>query len=290
MFSQLWRRFINWLGSCRLQQPPEYPHRDRHNTETEDYSKHYGQEPITGVWRAPAIEIAVRQMLEQQEEYHAREREVWERQLQAARCLNHITLGGAIIAILALLAVARSVLIAQKAAVDARDALHASQRPWVVAESVVRLDAGYYPTILCKIGYRVDIKNTGNSVATNLIFDSRAVHMPPTWIWLRDQVDKLKDATIKLWSSRRPEGLPVGIVLAPQQDTSPPRCPWFADGADPTNEQIKTGAFLVIGYAQYKDQFLLPHHTRFAFAPTGDSAHAWDGQTFMIYNDYQDAD
>jgi hypothetical protein len=155
---------------------------------------------------------------------------------------------------------------------------------------VSRLPATYYPQAICKIGYRVIVKNTGNSVATNLIFDSRAVHMPPTWDWLRDRVDKLKEATIKLWSAKRPKGLPVGIVLAPQQQTSPPRCPWFADGADPSDTQIASGAFLVIGYAQYHDQFGLPHHTRFAFVPAGDSAHAWDGNTFIIYNDYQDAD
>lgn len=174
----------------------------------------------------------------------------------------------------------------------ARETLHQSQRSWVVAEQVesippnIMVNQHYY----CRIGYRVHIRNTGNSIATNLIQDSRAVRIPPTWEWLRDKVEKLRKDTVKLWSTKRPEGLPIGITLAPNQPMSPIRCPSFGDDADPTDDQIANGAFLVIGYIEYRDQFGMLHHTRFAFGPDGDSVRKWDGKSFSIYNDYQEAD
>jgi hypothetical protein len=44
---------------------------------------------------------------------------------------------------------------------------------------------------------------------------------------------------------------------------------------DRSEQQIKTGNFLVIGYIQYTDQFGLLHHTRLAFNPDGDSVRPW---------------
>lgn len=174
-----------------------------------------------------------------------------------------------------------------------RDTLKKSQRPWVVAESVERVPPGYFTPAyeaVCHIGYRVNYKNTGNSIATEFVFGSRIVRFPPTWEWLRDRIDILKKETIDVWSAKRPAGLPIGITLAPGQPTSFVTCPWTGDGTDPTVDQIKIGAFLVIGYVQYKDQFDIQHHTRFAFTTDSDSVHMWDGKSFAIYNDYQEAD
>jgi hypothetical protein len=277
-----------------------YPHQERPNlTESErdrrehkDNTANHRETPTADMLRAEwtALQTLIREIHRSEEQHQATQRDLGVAQLRTAQGLNWVTGIGAAVGVVGLLIVGGSLIVAIRSANDARDALHAGQRPWIVAKSIIGLSADYYPTELCHIGYRVIIQNTGNSVATSLIFDSRAVRLPPTWIWLKERVDKLRDDTVKLWSTKRPKGLPVGIVLAPQQSINPPRCPCFADGNDPSDAQIKTGAFLIIGYAQYRDQFGLPHHTRFAFTPTSDSAHPWDGQTFMIYNDYQDAD
>jgi hypothetical protein len=184
----------------------------------------------------------------------------------------------------------RAVEAATKTAKIAQDNLIASNRPWVMAEKIEHLEPFPNMKTYCRIGYKVDIRNSGVSVAKSVIFDSRALKFPPTWDWLADRVEDLRIGTIKLWSSKRPIDLPVGIALAPGQSISPIRCPTFSDGNDPTDEQIIQGAFLIIGYIQYTDQFGLTHHTRFAFTPDRDSVRPWDGKSFAIYNDYQDAD
>ena len=172
-----------------------------------------------------------------------------------------------------------------------RATLEKSQRPWVVAEKIERVLLNTpLGSQLCPIGYRVTIRNTGNSIATGIVSDSRAVRFPPTWDWLKLKVDKLADDTIKLWAAKRPKGLPVGIALAPNQAVSPLRCPSFGDGADPTSHQIQSGEYLIIGYIQYIDQHGLIHRTRFAFNPDSDSVRPWDGQTYVMYNDYQESD
>jgi hypothetical protein len=174
-----------------------------------------------------------------------------------------------------------------------KETLQKSQRPWVIAENVQSVEPGYFTpeyAKVCPFGYRVHFRNTGNSVANELIFSSRTVRFPPTWDWLRARVEALKASTLEVWSAKRPAGLPVGITLAPNQPTVFAACPAYGDGSDPTPDQTKTGAFLVIGYLQYKDQFGIAHHGRFAFSTDSDSVHLWDGKSFTLYNDYQEAD
>jgi hypothetical protein len=185
---------------------------------------------------------------------------------------------------------AEAAAAAGQAAKTAKDTLTAANRPWVMAEGIEPLEPFPNMQTYCRIGYKVDIRNSGVSVAKSVIFNSRALKFPPTWDWLAGRVEELRTETIKLWSSKRPPNLPVGIALAPGQHIFPIRCPAYADGNDPTDDQIAKGAFLIIGYIQYADQFGLSHHTRFAFTPDSDSVRPWDGKTYAIYNDYQDAD
>jgi hypothetical protein len=288
MFRRAWQRFVDWLRSCRLQQPPSYSHRDRQHTEAEQNASDDSGEPKAGVWRAPAIELAIREIREEQEEHQARERDFWARQLRAAHCLNHITLGGAIIAVGALIFVGLSVLVAKRSADDAREALHASQRPWAVAQKIEpyrRLPDNVDDIYCHHIGYEVTIGNTGNSVATRIIINSRALQFQSITTHFNDVKTELK----KLWANSSKDKA-TGIVLAPGQTSKVVRCPWYSDGADPTAKDALIGNYIVIGYIEYFDQFDLLHHTRFAFKPDMDSIQPWDGKTFVIYNDYQEAD
>lgn len=179
---------------------------------------------------------------------------------------------------------------AKKSAKAAQRTLEVANRPWVLVEKIEHLERFPNMETYCRVGYKVAIKNSGGSVAKSVIFDSRALKLPPSWDWLAERVEDLRIGTIKLWAAKRPDSLPVGIALAPGQMISPIRCPAFPDGNDPTDEQIAEGAFLIIGYIQYADQFGITHHTRFAFIPDADSVRPWDGKSFAIYNDYQDAD
>jgi hypothetical protein len=77
------------------------------------------------------------------------------------------------------------------------ETLRKSQRPWVVAESIERLPSGFHPEILCHIGHHLTIRNTGNSIATGLISDSRAVQIGSGFEWLKGRVDKFAEDTIK---------------------------------------------------------------------------------------------
>jgi hypothetical protein len=79
------------------------------------------------------------------------------------------------------------------------------------------------------------------------------------------------------------------MAVAPGQTIWTIWCPTYAD-YDPAEEQIAAGAFLIIGYIQYVDQFGLVHHTKFAFTPDSDSVRPWDGKSYAVYNDHQDAD
>jgi len=173
---------------------------------------------------------------------------------------------------------------------DAESALHKSQRPWVVAESARTFRLAKKNDIYCRIGYKVTVRNTGNSVATSVIIDSRALSMHDDTV--NQHFDDVRLEIKKMWpDADAPTHVhPIGVVLAPGQEISPIRCPAYADGADPTPEEFSTGAFVVIGYIQYSDQFSIPHHTRFAFAPDGDSVRPWDGEGYVVAEGHQEAD
>jgi hypothetical protein len=234
-----------------------------------------------------ALQGTIREIHESEKRHQKAERDLGAAQLSTAKGLNRVTLAGAIFGAIGSIGIIGSLIIAKEAAVDARDALHASQRPWVVADKVELLKPIDYTDVYCHIGNRTFFKNTGNSVATKLLTNSRAV----TWGTYLKHLDDPKTEIAKLWAPQsRPKDQPTGAVLAPGQTISPLRCPWYSDEADPTEKEANTGAFLVIGYIKYEDQFGIGHHTRYLFTPDTDSVRPWNGRTFVLHYDYQEAD
>src|SRR4051812_18558292 len=91
----------------------------------------------------------------QQEQYSDHQRN--ERVLaEWTRRLGQFTIVLATVAILGL-------VVSWKTLTDNADALHRSQRPWVVAEKIEAISVGEVPVEVCKVGYRVSLRNTGNS-------------------------------------------------------------------------------------------------------------------------------
>jgi hypothetical protein len=233
-----------------------------------------------------AIQATIREIHESEKQHQAAERDLWKAQHRTAKGLNWITAIGAGVGFVGLLFVGGSLVVAIRAANDARDALHASQRPWVVADSVEMFQPVNWSDFYCHIGFEFVLKNTGNSVATKIISDA-AAHSNE-WKTLQHHLDDGKEAVDNLLSTMTPKDWPIGMAISPGQTITKRSCGIPADF--PTEREAKIGAFIIIGFAQYRDQFGLLHHTRFSFVPTGDSIHLWDGKTFREWEAYQEAD
>jgi hypothetical protein len=175
--------------------------------------------------------------------------------------------------------------------VAATKALQQSQRPWVVAEAIrlikpiSEVDGRY------EIFFNLYLKNTGNSVATDVfpvmrIEENLVATLESNWNKTDADLRDKKEFIVK------PSKWPLGIVLAPGQSIPQP----FGFGGPikspgyPSTEKVRTGTFYLIGLIEYKDQFGITHKTRFAFNPRGDSVNPWDGDTFVVSGGMQEAD
>jgi hypothetical protein len=171
---------------------------------------------------------------------------------------------------------------------NATKSLYSSQRPWVVADNLglsepITFSPGHH-----EIHAFIDLKNTGQSLANKVQMWVRLCSMSGATLgqsWqtiVNDFHHHLEVVHAELW--------PVGIVLAPGQTIRQP----FAWGGpvafdSPTEQDIRGGAFLLLGYLEYTDQFDLRHRTRFAFHPDADSVHPWNPDTFRVAGAYQEA-
>lgn len=166
----------------------------------------------------------------------------------------------------------------------AKEALHASQRPWVVADSIVLREPilfgvrGPY-----EINANVSLKNTGASLAKNVLMSVKLVPncgatLGNDWRDITSFNQHKKIANESLW--------PLGVVIAPNQVVSLP----YGWGGAVNVEEIQNGNFYLMGYVEYLDQFGNVHHTRFAFNPNGDSVHPWDKKTFVVSGGFHEVD
>jgi hypothetical protein len=198
----------------------ERPHdsqEDGNPGETSESTGSDGHQQKTDVLYAEwaAFQSLIGEIHKSEKEHQAAERNLGAAQNRTAKSLNWITGIGTAVGLVGSIGVIGSLIIAKGAADDARDALHKSQRPWVVAESAETFKLATDNDIYCKVGYKVLIKNTGNSVATNLLIYSRAISSSAN---VPGHLDDAKNELLKLWFDGKPP-TPAGSVLAPGQDS-----------------------------------------------------------------------
>jgi hypothetical protein len=175
--------------------------------------------------------------------------------------------------------------------VAATKALQQSQRPWVVVDSIRLIKPIFEVNGRYEIFFNLCLKNTGNSVATDVfpvmrIEENLVATLESNWNKTDDDLRQKKEFIVK------PSKWPLGIVLAPGQSIPQP----FGFGGPhqspgyPSTEKVRAGTFYLLGLIEYKDQFGITHKTRFAFNPRGDSVNPWDGDTFVVSGGMQEAD
>src|SRR5437899_5701847 len=100
------------LRALLEQQPCDAQH-DGKRSDGESTAADHGQQSATDVLHAEqtAIHAALREIAANEKDHQASERDFWARQIRAAHGLNWITLIGAFVAILGLVAIAASLLI-----------------------------------------------------------------------------------------------------------------------------------------------------------------------------------
>ncbi|HEY5065630.1 MAG TPA: hypothetical protein VIJ04_12510 [Xanthobacteraceae bacterium] len=177
-----------------------------------------------------------------------------------------------------------------KAAADANiaatKALQQSQRPWVIADSIVFARPISYTADRYDIQLNLMLKNTGPSIATDVftvmrLEENLTTTLETNWNKTDEDLRDRKENVIKQskW--------PLGIVLAPGQFTPQPF--GFGGPADkpgsPPAVKIRGRAYYFLGLIEYKDQFGLTHKTRFAFNPD-----PWGGGSLVVSGGMQEAD
>jgi hypothetical protein len=169
--------------------------------------------------------------------------------------------------------------------VAAVKALQQSQRPWVIVESIEFARPITYTDDKYEMLLNLNLKNTGNSVATDVftvlrLEENKTATLEPNWNKTDDDLRQKKETIIK------PSKWPLGIVLAPSQAVPQPfgfGGPTPIDGS-PSAERIKAGAFYFLGLLEYKDQFGITHTTRFAF-----NLDPWGSNTLVVSGGMQEA-
>jgi len=167
-------------------------------------------------------------------------------------------------------------------------ALHNSQRPWVIAENLRLMEPITIEPERYFIHALIDYRNTGTSLASAVqvwirMCSMNVATLGQSWQTVVDDFRHHLEVT-------RSSPWPIGIVLAPNQSVTQ-SFGWggLRDFDAPTVQDVRGGAFLLLGYLEYTDQFGLRHRTRFAFHPDADSVHPWDFQTFRVAGGYQEA-
>lgn len=176
-----------------------------------------------------------------------------------------------------------------KAATDSNTAavkaLQQSNRPWVIVESIEIEKPISYEGERYEITLNLNLRNTGNSVATHVftvlrLEENKTVTLESNWDKTDDDLKMKKEHVIK------PSKWPLGIVLAPGQAVPQP----FGFGGPapapgyPSIASVKAGTFYLLGVVEYQDQFGITHTTRFAFNPD-----PWEGKTLVVSGGMQEA-
>ncbi len=173
---------------------------------------------------------------------------------------------------------------------DARDALHQSQRPWLVATHTELRGPFVAAGDEFSVDLVVSVKNVGNSLAMN------------TWVWPTiqpgrngdwrkpcAQLNAYRTAVVTGEASTPGSYRPDGMIIAPGDENNS-SATVGSQGAKLSEAQSHDpGAFYIMGCIEYADQFSIHHTTRFCFWRNGPIAA--DGlRSFVHCNSSETAD
>jgi hypothetical protein len=203
-----------------------------------------------------------------------------------------------ILLLLTLIATSFAALYTRNQWMTAVDALHASQRPWVFAESVKSISQ--YKSLAndgrFSILSEIVVKNYGTSVANEGQAQMRASTGSGDFLkknWDRACFD-VENARPAIESG---QNWPTGFSLPPNGGESALHLGTEEPTITPQN--IKDGSFYLIGCMSYFDQYRIKHTTTFCFRPRkiADSArvvttnyNSVSDMEFVICNGFQKAD
>jgi hypothetical protein len=258
------------LRRDRHQERPYGAENERDRRDYEDDTAAHRQTPTSDVLRAEwtALQTLIREIHRSEEQHQASERELGAAQLRTAKGLNWVTGIGAVVGVVGLLIVGGSLVVAIRTANDARDALHASQRPWIVADRTIFNEPAIITDTRMSVNVTTTLKNAGRSIGTKAL----------TWINLAFNGVTLGTNLVEdpcTVVNRNRKSVPAnttyfpGAVLAPRDEVNGR----FVLGSDKTldphvwkliRRSGYTGIFL-LGCTKYFDQFNIEHTTRFCF-------------------------
>jgi hypothetical protein len=252
------------LFGRHLNQRPDTPQNHRNQSDLPESGRERPSDPTSDILHTEwaAFQTLIREIHKSDKEHHAAEEKLWASQHQTAKRLNWITAIGTGAGFIGSLGIIASFVMSKIAADDSRDALHVSQRPWVVAHGVDNSAPAdiFQDSIgdMINLHVVISLKNTGISAATETkewpvigFSDSK---------WQESHQNYACDALAQR------NDLPPGVVVAPGEIVERT---WDMGPADDVRKMLPVYKnyfpITILGCVKYFDQFNISHTTKFCF-------------------------